>query len=139
MRIKEYDVPDDLVYTKEHEWAKVIDDLHVLVGITDYAVKSLHDVVYVDLPQVGSKVTLMSVFGTVESIKAVSDLYSPLSGKVIRVNEELVTRPELVNESTYEDGWLIEVAPSNLSEDKSEMLNPEKYVEYISELMSKKS
>jgi glycine cleavage system H protein len=101
-------LPDDCKYTKEHEWIRV-DGEKGTVGITDYAQKQLGDVVYVELPEVGSKVGAMEVFGTIESVKAVSELFSPVAGEVVEVNQKVVDTPELVNSDPHGDAWLIVV------------------------------
>ena len=98
-------VPKDLRYTKEHEWAKVEGD-RARVGITDFAQGELGDVVFVELPKVGAKLTAMKTFGVVESVKAVSDLFAPLSGEVVETNAELTKRPEIVNSDPYGQGWM---------------------------------
>ena len=107
--------PEDVRYTKEHEWARR-EDGRVRVGITDYAQDALGDVVYVDLPEVGSTVTAGQPFGEVESTKSVSDVYSPVSGTVEERNAAIEDRPELVNEQPYGDGWLVAIAPSDPNE-----------------------
>jgi glycine cleavage system H protein len=99
-------VPAGLKYTREHEWAKIEGD-RARVGITAYAQEQLGDVVFVELPKVGAKVTAMKPFGVVESVKAVSDLYAPLSGEVVEVNAGLPKKPELVNQDPYGEGWMI--------------------------------
>ena len=99
-------LPDDRKYSKEHEWIRV-DGEKGTVGITDYAQKQLGDVVYVELPEVGTKVAAMEVFGTIESVKAVSELFSPLAGEVVEANQTVVDSPELVNSDPYGDAWLI--------------------------------
>ena len=98
--------PEDLRYTKEHEWARA-DGTRVRIGITDFAQDALGDVVYVDLPEVGAEVTASQAFGEVESTKSVSDVFSPLTGTIVERNPLLDERPELVNEQPYGDGWLI--------------------------------
>ena len=128
-----HNVPDALLYTKEHEWARFEPGL-VVVGITDYAAKTLNDVVYLSLPSLGQEVKQMGTFGTVESIKAVSELYAPLSGRVTKVNSELASHPELVNQSPYETGWIIEITPSDLDGEKGRLLDPKKYAEYLDSL-----
>ena len=104
--------PKDLKYTKEHEWARRTGNT-VVVGVTSYAQESLGDVVYVELPRVGASVTQGQSFGVIESTKAVSELYAPLSGKVLKVNQELTNSPQTVNQDPYGSGWLIEVEPSD--------------------------
>ena len=107
--------PKELRYSKEHEWAKV-EGNRVRVGITKFAADRLSDVVYVELPKVGSKVTFMESFGVVESVKAVSDLYAPVSGTVVEINSALAEKPEVINTDPYGDAWMIVVEPRDLSE-----------------------
>jgi glycine cleavage system H protein len=108
------------------------------VGITDYAQKSLHEVVYVDLPNVGKALTQNAVFGTVESVKAVSELYSPVSGEIVQRNEELVNSPELVNKQPYGTGWIVLVKPSRLQDELKALLNAQGYAEFLQEVAKKK-
>jgi len=100
--------PEDLKYSQSHEWVKVDKDI-ATVGITDFATKQLTDLVYVELPSLEGKVTKGSSFGAVESVKAVSDLCSPLSGKIVKVNEKLSMQPEIINQDPYGEGWMIKV------------------------------
>lgn len=109
-------VPEDRRYSKEHEWALAEPAGLVLVGVTDFAQHELGDVVYVELPQVGERVVQFAKMGEIESVKAVSDLFSPVSGEVTDVNADLKSAPELVNESPHESGWLIRVKPDDASE-----------------------
>lgn len=109
-------VPEDRRYSKEHEWALVEPDGAVLVGVTDFAQHELGDVVYVELPAPGERVEQFAKMGEIESVKAVSDLFSPVSGEVAAVNAGLKDNPELVNESPYENGWLIRVKIDDASE-----------------------
>ena len=104
--------PTDRKYTKDHEWAKLDEGLAV-VGITDYAQEQLGDIVYVELPQPGDTVEVAQSFGIIESVKAASDLFAPIDGEVMAINEELVDRPELVNEDPYEGGWMVKVQPDD--------------------------
>ena len=108
-------IPDDLKYTKDHEWARQKGS-KVLVGITDFAQDQLGDVVFVELPAVGDEVKRGESFGVVESTKAVSELFAPISGKVIEVNDPLVEAPENINEDPYEEGWMIVIEPSDPTE-----------------------
>ena len=108
-------IPPDLRYTKEHEWAKLEGD-KARVGITAFAQEQLGDVVFVELPKVGAKVTAMKTFGVVESVKAVSDLFAPLSGEVVEVNAELPKKPEVVNADPYGQGWMIVIKLANTKE-----------------------
>jgi len=123
--------PNELRYTKEHEWVKVEGNTAV-IGITDFAQNELGDIVFVELPEVGDEVSLDQPFGSVESVKTVSELYAPVSGTVVAVNEELSDSPELVNESPYETAWMIKVELSNPSE-VEQLLTPDAYKEVISE------
>ena len=100
------DVPDDLRYTKDHEWAKV-DGNKISVGITAFAVEQLGDITLVELPKVGTKVEEGKAFGTVESVKTLSDLFAPVAGTIVEVNDKLASNPELVNEAAYDKGWMV--------------------------------
>lgn len=120
----DYNVPQNLSYTKDHEWAS-INDVEATVGITDFAQSSLGDIVFVELPEVGSTISQGEAFGVVESIKSVSDLYSPLSGEVVAINDNLEGQPELLNESPY-DNWIIKIKISKAEETK-EMLSSDEY------------
>ncbi len=108
--------PDDLKYTKEHEWLRIESETIVAVGITKFAADELGDVVFVELPNLGAEVTAMGEFGEIESVKAVSELYSPVSGTVVERNEELDDTPELVNQSAYDEGWMIKIELSDPSQ-----------------------
>jgi len=125
-------VPADLLYTEEHEWVRLEGDVAV-VGITDYAQHELGDVVYVELPEVGSTVEQGKPFGVVESVKAASDLYAPVSGEVVEVNTALEDAPELVNNDPYGEGWMIKVRPSNWEAEKANLLDAEAYRRLIEE------
>ena len=103
--------PKNLRYTKDHEWARK-DGAKIVVGVSAFAVEQLGDITQVDLPDVGAVVKAGATFGTIESVKSVSDLYAPVSGKVVAINEELEDKPELVNESCYEKGWMVAIAAS---------------------------
>jgi glycine cleavage system H protein len=123
--------PEDLHYTKQHEWVRVSEDVGV-VGITDYAQKELGDVVYVDLPRVGAALQQGKVMGSVESVKAVSDIYAPVSGEVIEINDVLSTAPEKLNESPHGDGWMVKIRLSIPSE-ISALLSAADYQKYVAE------
>lgn len=124
-------LPKDLLYSEEHEWVKKEDD-KVRIGITDFAQDELGDIVFVELPEVGDELEADEPFGSVESVKTVSELYAPLSGKVVEVNEELEDSPEYVNESPYEKAWMIVVEPSDDSE-FDDLLSAEGYQEFVEE------
>jgi glycine cleavage system H protein len=123
--------PEELRYTKEHEWARLDGD-RVTVGITDFAQEELGDVVYVELPQIGRTVETSGTFGVVESVKAVSDLYAPLSGTIIEANTKLEDEPELVNRSPYGEGWMIVMETTNL-EEWQQLLTAADYRAYIAQ------
>ena len=106
-------VPDDLRYTKDHEWARKEADGRVRVGITAFAVEQLGDITLVNLPEVGATLAAGKEFGTVESVKTLSDLFAPIGGKVVAVNDALVNSPELVNEGAYDKGWMVLIAPTD--------------------------
>jgi glycine cleavage system H protein len=127
--------PEDLKYSNEHEWAK-LENEGLVVGITDYAQESLGEIVYVELPEEGAQVSSSEPFGVVESTKAVSDLYSPVSGTVIEVNDTLLDNPELINEDPYEDGWMIRIAMSDKSE-LEKLMDAAEYATFIEEEKSK--
>jgi glycine cleavage system H protein len=127
--VAEYDIPDNRRYSREDEWARLEGD-QVAVGITDYAQQQLGDVVYVELPQVGRSVEQGEPFGVIESVKAVSDLFSPVSGEVVEVNDALLEQPEAVNEDCYGDGWMITVAVSDPSE-LDGLMNAAAYAQYV--------
>ena len=126
--------PSDRSYTKEHEWIIVEDEYsrRALVGITDFAQDQLGDIVYFELPRVGDAVSQLGKMGEVESVKAVSDLYSPVTGQVIEVNAALVDRPELTNEDPFGEGWLIRVTMSDVSELTS-LMSADDYDAYVAE------
>ncbi|MGG6433416.1 glycine cleavage system protein GcvH [Anoxybacillus sp. D401a] len=124
-------VPKELRYSQEHEWARVEGDT-VRIGITDFAQSELGDIVFVELPEVGAQLTANEPFGSVESVKTVSELYAPISGKVIAVNEELNDNPEYVNESPYDKAWMIVIEPSDMSE-VDNLLTAEQYEQMINQ------
>jgi glycine cleavage system H protein len=124
-------VPKDLKYTKEHEWARIEGDTAVF-GITDHAQSSLGDITFVEVPSNGKNVTQGKPYSTVESVKAASDIYAPLSGSITEVNESLKTHPEVVNESPYEKGWICRVSLSASSE-ADKLMDAAAYEEYLKE------
>jgi glycine cleavage system H protein len=125
------DIPQDLLYTEEHEYVKATDEPGVVqVGITDYAQGELGDVVYVELPTVGASFGRMDVFGTIEAVKAVSELFSPLAGDIVAVNTRLDKEPALVNTDPYGDGWMVRMRVKNEAERK-QLLNAEAYKKLI--------
>ncbi|MDR6999551.1 glycine cleavage system protein GcvH [Neobacillus niacini] len=123
--------PKDLRYSEEHEWVKVEGE-KVRVGITDFAQHELGDIVFVELPEVGDEISADQPFGSVESVKTVSELYAPVSGKIVEINEDLSDNPEYVNESPYEKAWMIVVEVSDSSE-LDKLMTAEQYEEMINE------
>src|SRR5210317_753254 len=123
--------PEELKYTEEHEWVMVEEDLAV-VGITDFAQDALGDVVFVELPEVGTPVEAGKAFGVVESVKAVSDVYAPLTGTIEEVNDDLIDAPEIINTSPYEDGWMVKIRMAEAS-DADELMDAEAYQARIAE------
>lgn len=123
--------PENLKYTKEHEWLRIEEDI-VVIGITDYAQDQLGDVVYVELPEVGTQVTQSEACGTIESVKTVSDLYAPISGEVVKINEALDDAPELLNNEPYGSGWIMEVKIKDPGE-LDNLLSSEDYETLIKE------
>ena len=130
---EEYDVPEGLYYSEEHEWVKTEEDGTVIVGVSDYAQKTLHDIVYVELPEVGSDAEYMGVIGALESVKAVSDMNSPISGEVLEVNDELLDSPEIINEDPYGRGWIAKIKPSNLQGDILNLMDAAAYKKHVAE------
>ena len=127
--IHELKIPDDLLYAKDHEWLKPGGEAF-RVGISDYAQDQLGDVVFVELPQPGDSFEKSEPFGTVESVKAVSELYMPVGGEIVEINEALGDSPELVNKSPYDGGWLVAVKPSNPS-DADSLMKKDQYLEML--------
>ncbi len=130
----EYKVEAGLYYTKEHEWAKKMGDGKVAVGVDDYAQSQLHEIVYVELPEVDAEVAQGGALGAVESVKAVSDVYAPVGGKVVEVNEELLDSPEMINDDPYGEGWIAKMEPSGLEADLAKLMDAEKYKAYLATL-----
>ena len=125
------DIPKDLLYTEDHEYVKATKDKNVvMVGITDYAQGELGDIVYLELPSVGSSFGKHDVFGTIEAVKAVSELFSPVSGEIVEVNERLEKEPQLVNTAPYTDGWMVKIKLSNASE-QNDLMNSDAYNAHI--------
>lgn len=126
--------PKELRYSKEHEWAKV-EGKRVRIGITKFAADKLSDVVYVELPQVGSSVSFMQTFGVVESVKAVSDLYAPVSGTVVEINQGLAEKPEMINTDPYGQAWMIVVEPKDMKE-LDQLMDATAYASLVGEATS---
>ena len=121
--------PEGLKYSKEHEWV-LVEGKVAIIGITEYAQQELGDVVYVELPEIGEKLVKDDPFGAVESVKAVSDIYAPVSGAVTEVNDALPDNPETINDDPYGDGWMIKVEMTD-SDDLKDLMSAEEYAEYV--------
>ena len=134
VKVDDFEVPEGLYYHKEFAWARV-EDGKVRIGITDYAQKQLREIVYVELPSVGDTITQNDPFGTLESVKAVSDLIAPISGTIKEVNGDLESKPELLNEDPYGKGWIIVVPPTNLDAELKEIMDFNASVEWHKELI----
>jgi len=129
-----YRVPTDRYYTKEHEWCLIEEGNKARIGITDYAQSELGDIVYVELPELNQEVEQNDTIANIESVKSVSPVYSPVSGKIVDINSELENSPELVNEYPYEDGWICVIEMRDPSE-VEDLLTAEEYAEYLKELV----
>ena len=125
------EIPGDLKFMKSHEWARVEDNGTVTIGISDHAQGLLGDLVYVELPSVGDEVKAGNACAVVESVKAASDVYAPVSGEIVAVNAALSDKPETINEDAYGEGWIFVVKPSNLAEESEELLDPDAYAAAI--------
>lgn len=125
-------VPKDLLYTQEHEWVQMEDSI-ATIGITDFAQSSLGDITFVQLPKEGEELRKDDTFGVVESVKAVSDLYAPVSGRVIEVNEPLLKAPELLNDDPYSEGWMIKIETKDVDDELSDLMSPQDYDTYVEE------
>jgi len=133
VKVEDYEVPENLYYHKEYLWASV-ENGKVKIGMTDFAQQQLNNIIEVGLPSVGDVITQDEPFGTLESVKSVSDLVAPVSGTIEAVNEELESKPDLLNEDPYGEGWILIVAPTNLDADLKEIMNFDAAVEWHKEL-----
>jgi glycine cleavage system H protein len=124
------ELPADYLYTKDHEWIQLHDDGTATIGITDYAQESLGDITFVEFPELGATLEIGDTFGVVESVKAASDLYMPLGGEVIEINEEVDAAPELVNQQAFTDGWLLKIRLNDDSQ-VADLMKPAAYAELI--------
>jgi glycine cleavage system H protein len=124
-------IPKDLLYTKDHEWVRV-DNGIATVGITEFAQGELGDVVFIQLPDAGATTTQGEAFGTIEAVKAVADLYAPVSGEVIEINSMLLEKPETINSEPYGSGWIIKIKTTNWTADKAALLDPSAYQDLTS-------
>ena len=122
-------IPKDVIYTRDHEWTRIKGNV-AEVGITDHAQKELGDIVFIELPDIGDEIDAGDEFGSIESVKAVTSLFMPMSGRIMAVNTELKDSPELINEECYDEGWMIRVELSNQDE-SAELFSPENYEEFL--------
>jgi glycine cleavage system H protein len=129
VKVEAYEVPEGLYYSKDFEWVKIEGD-NVRMGITDYAQKSLREIVYAELPSAGSEVKQNEPYGTLESVKAVSDLVAPISGTILEVNDQVQSSPEILNEDPFGKGWLVLIKPSNLESELSNIMDFDAAVEW---------
>ena len=130
MKTEGYEIKEGLHYTATHEWAR-IEAGKAKIGLTDFAQKSLHEIVFVELPQKGAKVSQKQSIGTVESVKAVSELISPVSGEVVEVNEKLLDKPELINAKPYDEGWVVVIKVDKADKDIKNLMTADKYSEHV--------
>lgn len=125
-------IPENLYYSDTHEWLRIEQDGTITMGVTDHAQEAMGDMVFVDLPEVGKKITKGAELGVLESVKSASDVYAPINGEVIQVNEALRSTPDLVNKSPYEDGWIARIKPNNIK-DVELLMNPQTYKTHLAE------
>lgn len=126
MRMQDYEIPDKLYYSKEHEWVR-LEGKEAVVGVTDYAQKQLHEIVYAEVQKEGSEVKQFQTMGTVESVKSVSDVYSPVTGRITKVNTKLTDSPELLNQDPYQKGWLAKINLLDFKKDSEKLLSANQY------------
>ena len=136
MKVGVYDVPENLYYNRDHLWIQKLDRQLVKVGITDYAQKMLHELTFVYLPAKKKAIKIFEIFGTIESIKAISELYSPLTGVIFEINTKLRKNPKIINEDPYGKGWIVTIHTSRFEEESGKLVKPEQYAEYLRELLT---
>ncbi len=130
---RSYQVAEDCLYTKDHSWVRLEGKKYAVIGITDYAQRKLREIIYVELPNINTRVQKRQPLATLESVKASTSLYSPISGRVVEVNTELLDNPEVINESPYREGWIVKLEFQNKEELES-LLTPDEYQRYVEEL-----
>ncbi|UCG45144.1 MAG: glycine cleavage system protein GcvH [Candidatus Bathyarchaeota archaeon] len=134
VKVDDFEVVEGLHYSKEYEWVRV-EDGKVRIGVTEYAQKQLREIVFAELPSAGDEIKKNDAYGTVESVKAVSDLIAPISGKVDKVNDAVLDQPELINEDPFNKGWLLLISPTNLKAELNQLMDFKKAVEWHKELI----
>lgn len=135
MKVDGYDVPENLYYNKEHEWILIEKGSPIKIGITDYAQKMLREITFVYLPKKGITVKSLETIATIESVKAISEIYSPFTGKIVEVNEKLGVKPRIINEDPYGDGWIVVIRPSRLKTELKKLIKPNQYTTHIKKLI----
>lgn len=135
MKVDGYNVPDDLHYSKEHEWIRIENEGCIKIGITDYAQQMLKEITFVYLPEKGTTFNISETVCTVESIKAISELFNPFTGEIIQVNDQLLKKPSIINEEPYGKGWIITIRPLKFKEEVKKLINSEQYARYIKGLI----
>jgi glycine cleavage system H protein len=123
-------IPDNLLFTEEHEWLRIIDEESAVIGISDFAQDQLGEIVYIDLPEVGQVIVAGDEFGSIESVKASTELYSPVSGEVLEVNSNLANNPEDINQSPYDEGWMVKIKLEDFTETHG-LMNSEAYAYHV--------
>ena len=132
MKFGNYEIMEGLLYTKEHEWARIVEGTKdIVIGISDYGAKLLNEIVYVDIAEKGTSVGRMRPVGTVESVKAISEIFAPVSGVIIELNDKLEEKPELINTAPYGEGWLLTLVPSNFEEESRMLMDHNAYVSLL--------
>jgi len=135
MKINGYNVPDNLHYNKEHEWIRIENDGCIKIGITDYAQQMLKEITFVYLPEKGITFNISETICTLESKKAISELFNPFTGEIIQVNDKLMKNPRIINEEPYGKGWIITIRPLKFKEEVGKLINSEQYAKYIKGLI----
>jgi len=135
MKVDGYNVPENLFYNKEHEWILIEKDKLIRMGITDYAQKMLREITFIYLLKKDVTVKRLDTICTVESIKAISELYSPFTGKIVEINEKIRKKPRIINEDPYGDGWIITIRPSRFEEEFSKLIKVEQYAMFVKKLI----
>ena len=134
MKIKGYEIPNEFFYMKEHAWLFLENPDVARIGITDYAQKALREITFLYLPKKNLEVRRLQVVATVESVKAVSEIYAPVSGQIMEINEKLVSKPRLINEDPYSEGWILVIRPNQFQEESRKLLKAKQYAEYVRRL-----
>lgn len=135
MKIDGYNIPEELYYNKEHEWVRIEKNGYIKIGITDYAQQTLKEITFVYFPKKGFTFNISETICTVESVKAISELYSPFTGEIIQVNDELTKKPNIINDDPFGKGWIITIRPLKFKEEVGKLIDSEQYAKYIQSLI----